>query len=538
LLKTVAITAAMSMVAIPGIAAPAQAAYQYVTPGAVRAVSATASSLTLDWTSVSGASAYRVQLSSTADMAQPTYSRFVGSGGVLTGLSPTKRYYFRVAVMAGGVRASRYTALAYPTGLTTGVAAPTDLAAGSSTPTTMDLSWTPPTGTWLYRVAVSTTADFASSFLLRTGRTTLSVAGLDSGQRYYFRVRAINEDGTTVSPYGTPSAAVTAAAPAADPTPVVAGSSDVRFGSYNVTSVSLDVSDGDRRPWRERRAGLLANVLGERLDVLGVQEANASSVFEDRLVSGTTQFFDIRDGLDAAGQNFQLTNEASANCVNAATTYDCVPRERGAANSDRILYNADRIALVSQGGYLYPTQDPGGTPRHMAYAVLKVKRTGDQFLFVSTHLEAHDADVRYAQWRQMMAKVAEIKGALPVIAVGDYNMQKFDVRAAEMLPAMKDAGMGDVLNQEYNVNPSRNVRAQHLVNGWMNSLNRMNRNVADWAYEDQQEKTGNSIDWVFATNALTVKEYKVVVDFDPVTMLVRGVIPSDHNMLRATITIP
>jgi hypothetical protein len=262
LLKTVAITAAMSMVAIPSIAGPAQAAYRYVTPGAVRAVSATASSLTLDWTSVSGASAYRVQLSSTADMANPTYQRFVASGGVLTGLSPTKRYYFRVAVMAGGVRASRYTGLAYPTGLTTGVAAPTDLAAVSSTPTTVDLRWAPPTGTSLYRVAVSSTADFASSFLLRTGRTTLSVVGLDSGQRYYFRVRAINEDGTTLSPYGTASAAVTAAAPAADETPVVAGSSDVRFGSYNVTSVSLDVSDGDRRPWRERRAGVLANVLG------------------------------------------------------------------------------------------------------------------------------------------------------------------------------------------------------------------------------------------------------------------------------------
>jgi endonuclease/exonuclease/phosphatase family metal-dependent hydrolase len=538
MLRTVGVTAAMSMVALAATAGPAQAAYQYVTPKAVHAVSATASSMTLDWSSVTGASAYRVQLSTTADMAKPTYLRFVKSTGVVTGLSPAKRYYFRVAVMAGGVRASRYTPLAYPSALTSGVAAPTNLAAVSPSPSSVDLTWTSPAGTSLYRVGVSTTADFASSFLLRTARSSLSVAGLDSGRRYYFRVRAIDEAGAAVTPYSTPTPAVTAAAAAADDTPVVDGSSDVRFGSYNVTSVSLDVADGDRRPWKERRAGVLANVLGENLDVLGVQEANASSVFESRLVSGTTQFFDIRDGLQAAGQNFQLANEASANCVNAATSFECVPQDRGAANSDRILFNADRIALVSQGGYLYPTQDPDGNPRYLAYAVLKVKRTGDQFLFVSTHLEAHDADVRYAQWRELIAKVATIKGSLPVVAVGDFNMQKFDAMAAQMLPAMKNAGMGDVLNQEYNVNPSRDVRAQHLVNGWMNSLNRMNRNVADWAYEDHQEKTGNSIDWVFATNSLAVKEYKVVVDYDPSTWLVRGVIPSDHNMLRATVTIP
>ena len=30
----------------------------------------------------------------------------------------------------------------------------------------------------------------------------------------------------------------------------------------------------------------------------------------------------------------------------------------------------------------------------------------------------------------------------------------------------------------------------------------------------------------------------MVVNFDPTTLQVRGVIPSDHNMVRATITLP
>jgi hypothetical protein len=35
-----------------------------------------------------------------------------------------------------------------------------------------------------------------------------------------------------------------------------------------------------------------------------------------------------------------------------------------------------------------------------------------------------------------------------------------------------------------------------------------------------------------------VKEYKVVCRFDPRTLQVIGYLPSDHNMVRATITLP
>ena len=66
----------------------------------------------------------------------------------------------------------------------------------------------------------------------------------------------------------------------------------------------------------------------------------------------------------------------------------------------------------------------------------------------------------------------------------------------------------------------------------------MTRDVATFGYEDRHDKTGNNIDYIFASNALVVKEWKMVLDFDPTTLQVRGIIPSDHNMVRATITIP
>jgi|tagenome__1003787_1003787.scaffolds.fasta_scaffold20871192_3 hypothetical protein len=82
------------------------------------------------------------------------------------------------------------------------------------------------------------------------------------------------------------------------------------------------------------------------------------------------------------------------------------------------------------------------------------------------------------------------------------------------------------------------TRARRSINGWINSLNRFNRDISTYSYENNHAKTGNNIDWIFATNSLPVKAWKMVTDYDPTTLKVRGTIPSDHNMVRATITLP
>lgn len=539
MLKSLGTVAAMSVLATTVVTAPVEAATRVAAPRALHAVSATPTTMTLDWRSLSRAASYRVKISTHRDMSNARTRHFVRSTGVVRHLRPAKRYYFRVAALrANRTRLSRYTVRSFPSARTDAVATPTRLAATATSPTSVDMSWRAAEGATGYRLAASTSADFSSPILLRSTRPSITVTGLDSDTRYYFKVRVVNPDGTGLTTYSSPAPAATEPQPVAEaPAPVVNGPSDVRAGSYNVQSVSLDTTSGEQRPWRERRAGVLANILGENLDVIGLQEANAGSSFKSRLVDGDTQYADIRNGLVSGGQNFQVTNTAAANCVNAATTYNCVARDRGAAGSDRILYNTDRLSMVSQGGYAFRTQDAGGTPRNMAYAVLQVKRTGDRFLFVTTHLEAHSATVRYAQWRELIAKVATLKGSLPVIAVGDYNMNRSDANSAQMLPMMKSAGMGDVLNQQYGATTSH-PRALRTVNGWINTVNHMNRDVSTFSYEDRRTQLGFNIDYVFASNALVVKEWKVVLDFDPTTLRVNGVIPSDHNMVRATVTIP
>lgn len=541
MLKTIGITAAMSVVGTVALTTgvtPAQAAAKVPAPSGLHRVSATANAISLDWRNARGATAYRVQVSKKRAMTNPRYYRFGKSQGTLRQLSPLTRYYYRVSALRAGKPISAYTARG-ASSMTRQLAGPAGLQVASKTASSVTLSWKPVPGARGYRVSTSTTPSFAKPVRVRATGTRIDVAGLSSGTQHYFQVVGIKANGRNLTrPSRTVAAATAANQVAAPPAPVVNGPSDVRVGSYNVVSVSLDGKDPKLGTWKQRRPAVLANILGENLDVLGLQEANHGTSFQKQLVTGTTQFDDILRGLRAGGQNYAVTNPYSANCVNPTTTYNCVPQDRGVAGSDRIMYNADRVAMISQGGYLYKSQMSGGTPRNLAYAVLQVKKTGDRFFFASTHLESRDADVRYKQWGEMIAKVKQLKGSLPVIAVGDFNTQKFDPNAATWLPAMKNAGMGDVLNQEYRVNPSRGVRAQHLINGWINSANHVSRNVQDFSYADQRDKTGNNIDYVFASNSLQVQEWKMVLNYDPSTLQVRGTIPSDHNMIRATVTLP
>lgn len=314
---------------------------------------------------------------------------------------------------------------------------------------------------------------------------------------------------------------------------------DVRVGSFNISSVTFDTSaGGDHRVWRDRRARVAGQILAQKLDVVGVQEANPSRTYASRMVRGVNQYMDLKDALNVAGGHYALTNEYAYNCVNPSSTYKCVYQNRGAALDNRIFYDTDTVSLVKQGSYRFPTQTAGKYERYLIWAVLKMKATGRQFLFTNTHLDPYSSATRVAQWKQAVVRTNALKGALPVVAVGDYNTTKYSTWAAQMLPLMKSNGYGDVLNQEFQVNPVRVPRAASTVNAWINSYNGFRRDVTTGCYCTRRDKLGNNIDWIFAGNGLPVRQWEVVVDMDPSTLRLRGTIPSDHNLVRATISLP
>jgi hypothetical protein len=80
-----------------------------------------------------------------------------------------------------------------------------------------------------------------------------------------------------------------------------------------------------------------------------------------------------------------------------------------------------------------------------------------------------------------------------------------------------------VLGQQYLVRLNTRPRAQSTVDGWINTYNHLNRNVAAWSYDDRRSQIGVNIDWIFATNWLVVQQWEDGRRLRPVTLLVRGV---------------
>ena len=332
---------------------------------------------------------------------------------------------------------------------------------------------------------------------------------------------------------------VTAGTPAtADPS-----GADVRVGSFNVLGVNADAKRrGEHKVWKVRRTAVIGQILSRDLDVVGLQEANQSTIYKNRLPDGINQYLDLRNGLNKAGGHYRLTSVNAYNCYRPMSTYKCKYRYRAASGDNRILYNTDTLTLVSQGAYRYPHQLRGSTKRFLAWSVLRVKATGHDFLFTTTHLDPYSKSVRAAQWRDMIAKVNRLKGARPVIVTGDLNTSKYSTWARTLLPAMVKNGYGDALGQRYRANPTA-LRAQSTRHVWFNSFNAFRRNVASYGYEQdrnvtQNPRTGNGVDWIFASNSLPVKEFEVVANMSDSTLQQTGTIPSDHHMLRATVTLP
>lgn len=312
---------------------------------------------------------------------------------------------------------------------------------------------------------------------------------------------------------------------------------DLRVGSFNVRGVHHDGEGG--LPWRDRRPAVVRDILGERVDVLGVQEVSQNNGYADRLEDGPNQMLDLVAGLTKAGGTYALTNTASANCVRDWTAHRCDYVDRGASRSTRILYNTSTVSMLSQGSYEYRVQSTkDNDTRYLVWATFRVLATGHEFFFANTHLVNDSIAQQKAQTVELLEQVQRLRGDLPVIVVGDFQKTKFSAPIDYTLQAMKSAGFGDVLDQRFETPWVPQHRAQKRINGWFNTMNRFRRDVRPYAYEDDKKKLGNNIDYVFATNELVVPEWKVVVRFDRQRLRLKGVIPSDHFMVRATITLP
>ena len=400
----------------------------------------------------------------------------------LTGVNPTKVSGWSTTSSSGPVGSTFTDTVSVKTG-PGAVAREVEVQRKASTATT-----------WV-RVSGGTTSD--------TGAFKASLP-LSASGTWHFRL-VVESTGTARSET-TDTRTITASAAE------LRAGTDLRVATFNLSGANNDPkASGEHRVWAERLPRVVSQIVGEKPDVVGLQEA----------YQGTLQYLSLRDALNATGKTYEITDP-----------------DKGASRATRILYNTTTLRLLSKGAFPYVNQVAGKTTRYLVWATFRQVASGKEFLFVSTHLSPDSTTVKTQEWRELIAKIGTLNTAdLPVVVAGDFNTTKFTSLASEMLPAMKSAGFGDVMNQQYKVNPPVNPRAETVVNGWVNSFNDYRRDITEYSYSTARSKVGNSLEWIFATNSLRVKQWKVVIDFDPSTLEITGIVPSDHNMITAIIVL-
>jgi endonuclease/exonuclease/phosphatase family metal-dependent hydrolase len=317
-----------------------------------------------------------------------------------------------------------------------------------------------------------------------------------------------------------------------------ATSNDVRVGTFNIVTVSADGNaSGERKVWRERRGTVISQILREGLDVVGVQEANQSSIYGSRLVDDKrNQYLDLRAGLNRQGAAYQVSSVYPYNCYKAWSSRNCHYRNRAASGDNRILYNTRTMLLLHKGAYKYPHQVRNSTARYLGWAVFRVQATGHEMLFVTTHLDPYSKSVRVAQWHDLISKVNGLAHGRPVVVTGDLNTTKYSDWAGGVMSAMHQSGYDDVFNQRYRTNPSP-IAAESTTHAFVNSFNGWRRDVTRYSYWNDRAKTGNGVDWIW-TRGVHVSHAEVVADLDERTGQIVGTIPSDHHMVEAGLTVP
>jgi endonuclease/exonuclease/phosphatase family metal-dependent hydrolase len=398
-----------------------------------------------------------------------------------------------------------------------------------------------------YRVRWSVRRSMAGSHRLATTRHRVRIGNLSSDTRYFVQVAvaARKGHGRRLSPWTRVLARRTLPPPCptvgdlGDPTPAAPTNkqTDLRVASFNIRTMNLDSADHPEQQWRNRADRVASFLLGTATnsnpattppDVIALQEANQSyAKFAARC---TNQMIDLRNRLNAGG----------------ARHYEATSLNPSSSVGTRILFDTMRLRLESSGSVLLA---PAATTHpHLAWAVFQARDGGQRFFFGSVHLvpnEAPDSNaVRDAEWNQLLAVLANpaLTQGLPVVLGGDFNSSRTgsgaNLSARTHLPQMAAAGVADTLlgsNPKYADRPLAVTEARPLVTKNAHCMSHNGFLVAQRC--EVATEIGQHIDYLFGSNDLVVKTWEQVLDIDAAKNWL-GTIPSDHNLIRATLTLP
>jgi endonuclease/exonuclease/phosphatase family metal-dependent hydrolase len=399
-----------------------------------------------------------------------------------------------------------------------------------------------------YKVRWSVRHSMRGSHRLAATRHRAEITGLAPDTRYYVQVAVAKRKGRghRISPWSrivsrrTPPPPCPTVGNLGDPAPAAPTNqpTDLRVASFNIRTINLDSATHPEQRWLNRADRVAALLLGTPTtanpqgspapDVIALQEANQS--YGEYAARCTNQMIDLRNRLNADGTHH----------------YEGTSLSPSASVGTRILLDTNRVRLESSGAVLLAPAS--ATHPHLAWAILQARNGGQRFFFGSVHLvpsEAADSNtVRDAEWDQLLAVLPGLAQGLPIVLGGDFNSLRYssnaNTTARTHLPLMAAAGVPDMLLGPHDpTDESFDVAAARPLSAL--NANCMSHNAFEPALSCVDPAlVGRQIDYLFASTKLTVKKWEMVLDvalpYPPYTWL--GTIPSDHNLIRATVTLP
>jgi|GEM_PF-1279604 len=165
------------------------------------AATGVATSPTLNWSSVAGASTYTVQIGTSTAFSTTVASGLTGSSQVINSLANNTLYYWEANAANSNGTSSWSSAWSFTTiiapPLVPQLTSPTNGAPNVALP--VYLSWTTVTNTTIYSLQVSTSLNFASMVIapISLADTSVSISGLGNSVTYYWRADAQDAGGAS-----------------------------------------------------------------------------------------------------------------------------------------------------------------------------------------------------------------------------------------------------------------------------------------------------------------------------------------------------
>mgnify|MGYP003434038043 FL=1 len=267
-----------------------------------------------------------------------------------------------------------------------------------------------------------------------------------------------------------------------------------RFANYNVRYVNASNGDTGEQLWANRREYVVRNITEYDFDIVGMEEVTGNN---KDAVTQKSQLQDLRE---------MLTGYADYS----------VEREGKNYSYNSIFYKSDKYTVLNQG-FFYLNEHPEkpgkgwgeDIPRTCIWLHLSDNASGQDFYFVSTHVNYGATECGVESGKLIGKRIRELVGQKPMVMVGDFNMSRSAHEEAYRGYASHfyDLALTAPVNQCL---PADGPQITATTTGWTPAV---------------KQKTGQEYDYIFYDHMEPLSRH-IITEYYPESG--RTVNPSDH----------